>query len=84
MHPSALGAFAEQLREVQPRLQLLVTTHSPILLDHLDEPAAILVVRRTDAGTEVVREENPQAVRKALDESGFALGEFHQTKGFGD
>jgi predicted ATPase len=84
VHPAALGAFAEQLRDAKSRLQLLVTTHSPILLDHLDDPAAVLVVRRTEAGTTVTREENPQAVRKALDESGFALGEFHQTKGFGD
>jgi predicted ATPase len=83
VHPSALGAFVEHLRDARSRLQLLVTTHSPILLDHLDDPGAILVVRRTEAGTEVTREENPQAIRKALDESGFALGEFHQTKGFG-
>jgi predicted ATPase len=84
VHPSALRAFVEQLRDARSRLQLLVTTHSPILLDHLDDPGAILVVRRTDSGTVVAREENPQAIRRALDESGFALGEFHQTKGFGD
>jgi predicted ATPase len=83
VHPSALDAFAEHIRSAHDHVQLLVTTHSPLLLDRLDDPGAVLVVRRTESGTEVTREDNPEAVRRALDESGFALGEFHQTKGFG-
>jgi len=34
-------------------------------------------------GTRVYREGNPEAVRQALEASGFGLGEFYETKGFG-
>jgi hypothetical protein len=34
-------------------------------------------------GTTVDWEPNPEAVREALKESGFTLGEFYQTTGFG-
>ena len=61
----------------------MITTHSPQLLDVLDLPEAILLVRRTESGTKVVRESDPQLVRRALDASGFGLGEWHETKGFG-
>jgi len=84
VHPTALKGFAEYLLKAKDRVQILVTTHSPLLLDFLDKPEAVYVVRHTDqAGTLVSRESNAQAVRKALEESGFSLGEFYQTKGFG-
>ena len=84
VHPTALFSFVEHLLDVRKRVQLMVTTHSPLLLDFLDEPAAVSVVRRSDQeGTTVVREKNPDMVRKALDASGFGLGEFYETKGFG-
>jgi len=35
VHPGALAAFAEYLREASDHLQVLVTTHSPILLNYL-------------------------------------------------
>jgi predicted ATPase len=84
VHPTALTAFAEYLLKVRERVQILVTTHSSLLLDFLNEPAAVSVVRHTDTeGTRVNRETNPDAVREALKESGFGLGEFYETKGFG-
>ena len=84
IHPSALSAFVEHLRAAQDRVQFMVTTHSPLLLDLLDDPASVCVVqRRHGEGTAVHRETNPNGVRNALNESGFSLGEFHQTKGFG-
>jgi predicted ATPase len=83
VHPAALAAFAQYLKEASGSVQVLVTTHSPLLLDHLNAPEAICVVRRGDGGTEVERETNPEAVRSALTESGFGLGEFYETKGFG-
>ena len=85
IHPSALSAFVEYLRESQDRVQFMVTTHSPLLLDLLDDPASVCVVQRGDRdGTAVDREANPDGVRRALNASGFSLGEFHQTKGFGE
>jgi len=84
VHPTALAAFAEYLLKARDRVQILVTTHSPLLLDFLNEPEAVCVVRHSDqSGTRVTRESNTAAVRQALEASGFGLGEFHETKGFG-
>ena len=84
VHPTALSSFVEYLLDARGRVQFMVTTHSPLLLDFLDEPAAVSVVRRSDQeGTTVVREKNPDMVRKALEASGFGLGEYYETKGFG-
>ena len=84
VHPAALSSFVEHLRAARKSVQFMVTTHSPLLLDFLDEPEAVSVVRRGDSkGTTVVKEENPRDVRRALDASGFGLGEFYETKGFG-
>ena len=83
VHPTALSSFVQYLLDARNRVQFLVTTHSPLLLDFLDEPAAVRVVRRDDDGTTVMAQENPENVRKALEESGFGLGEFYETKGFG-
>ena len=83
VHPTALSSFVTFLTGAIGRVQFMVTTHSPLLLDFLNEPAAIHVVQRSDDGTAVVREKNPEGVRQALEESGFGLGEFYQTKGFG-
>ena len=83
IHPTALSSFVEHMLEARERVQLMVTTHSPLLLDLLDEPSTVSVVQRSEQGTAVLREENPDGVRRALEESGFGLGEFHETKGFG-
>ena len=83
VHPSALSSFAATLLAAKDRVQFAVTTHSPLLLDCIDAPEDVRVVRRDMGGTSVAREENPDGVRRALEESGFGLGEFYQTKGFG-
>ena len=84
VHPTALSSFVEYLLEAQGRVQFMVTTHSPLLLDCLDDPAVVRVVQRDDqGGTSVARENNPDGVKEALDAAGFGLGEFYETKGFG-
>ncbi len=84
VHPTALAAFAEYLRKARERVQILVTTHSPLLLDYLNDPAAVCFVRHSDQeGTRVNREGNTEGVRQALQASGFGLGEFYETTGFG-
>ncbi len=84
IHPSALSSFVLHLLDAVKRVHFIVTTHSPLLLDFLDNPAAVRIVRRDDrCGTHVSNEKNPDGVRKALDESGFGLGEYYQTRGFG-
>lgn len=84
IHPTALSAFAQHLLKARQRVQILITTHSPLLLDYLNEPSAVCVVHRSDEeGTKVIREEHPERIRTALVESGFGLGEFYETTGFG-
>jgi predicted ATPase len=83
VHPSALADFAQYLTAASIRLQVLVTTHSPLLLDSLEDPGAVVVVRRDEEGTQIIRESQPDDVRKALVESGFMLGEYHRARGFG-
>lgn len=84
VHPSALSALVEYMRAAQDRVQLMVTTHSPLLLDLLDDPAIVCVVQRSvGKGTTVSRTTNSEGIRRALDESEFRLGEYFQTKGFG-
>ena len=84
VHPAALDAFTQYLVNVRERVQLLVTTHSPLLLDYLNEPEAVRVVQRDEErGTIVLPQENSDGVRRALEASEFGLGQFFETKGFG-
>ena len=84
IHPSALYAFAEHLVRAKESVEVLITTHSPLMLDLLDDPSAVIAVKRDDVlGTVVQTEDNPEGVRKALEISGFGLGQYHETKGFG-
>ena len=84
IHPAALGDFVQLLVATSRRVQVLITTHSPTFLNFVEQPESVYVVRRDDlAGTKVFQEENPQGVRDALQATGFSLGEFYETKGFG-
>ena len=84
VHPAALSSLVEHLLDARKRVQIMLTTHSPLLLDFLDDPSAVNIVRRDEhMGTVITREENPEGVRKALDASGFGLGEYYETRGFG-
>jgi predicted ATPase len=53
VHPSALAAFADMIREASENVQLLLTTRSPLFLNYLDTPDAVCVVRRGAQGTYV-------------------------------
>lgn len=84
IHPAALSSFAEHMRVALGRVQFMVTTHSPMLLDVLDDPAAVNIVNRSNSeGTTVEKEQYPDGVRQALEASGFGLGEYYETRGFG-
>ena len=84
VHPTALKAFVDHIMEAREWAQFLVTTHSPLLLNYLDDPAAVNIVKRDNVkGATVQKESNPEGVRKALEASGFVLGEYYQTMSFG-
>ena len=84
VHPTALASFVEYLRRRQDEIQFILTTHSPRLLDYLDDPGAVRIVRRTGDGATTLGEPgDSDCIRKALQQSGFSLGEFYETQGFG-
>ena len=84
VHPGALSSLIEYLGSVGENSQLAVTTHSPLVLDALGDPALVRVVRRDERLGTVIDEGNSDGVRRALDASGFGLGEYYQTRGFGN
>ncbi len=69
VHPGALPLVYDYLREASEVSQVLVTTHSPHLLDLIDpDRDAIYVVQRIDGKTEVARvtEQQLEPVRRSL------------------
>lgn len=83
VHPSALSSLIEHLAGLGENTQLVITSHSPLVLDALDDSNVVRIARRdTERGT-VVESEDAGGIRKALDASGFRLGEYYQTRGFG-
>ena len=56
LHPDVLPTLAELLEQAAERTQLIITTHSDILVDALTEqPEAVLVARRDENGTRLER-----------------------------
>lgn len=56
LHPDVLPTLAELLREASRRCQLIVTTHSDILVDALtDIPESVLVCEKRDGATNLHR-----------------------------
>lgn len=56
LHPDILPTVAELLREASERTQLVVTTHSDVLVDAMSEtPEAVVVAEKGDQGTTLTR-----------------------------
>lgn len=56
LHPDILPTIAELLKDASTRMQLIVTTHSDILVDAMtDTPEAILVCEKAADGTRINR-----------------------------
>lgn len=56
LHPDVLPTLATLLKEASERTQLIVTTHSDVLVDALtDTPEAIMVAERSESGTTLER-----------------------------
>ncbi len=84
VHPTAIASFVDHIRSAKDQTQFIVTTHSPLLLDYLDDPSTVRAVQRLEDGATTVADKADGAnIRKALDESGFGLGAYHETQGFG-
>lgn len=56
LHPDILPTLADLLKEASEHCQLIVTTHSEILVDALsDQPESVLVAEKTEAGSTLTR-----------------------------
>jgi predicted ATPase len=78
VHPGILQMLAEMIKEVSQRRQILLTTHSPELLDYFD-PEDIVAVDYEDGAT-TARPLN-KAQSKAVRERLFSLGELMTVEG---
>lgn len=56
LHPDIVGGLAKHLRAASERMQLIVTTHSDILIDALsDTPESVVVFENHDGATRMTR-----------------------------
>ena len=56
LHPDLISGLAEMLKEASQRTQLIVTTHSDLLVSKFsDQPEAVVVCERTPSGTTLER-----------------------------
>lgn len=56
LHPDVLPTLADLLKEASTRTQLIVTTHSDVLVDAMgDRPEAVLVADKSEGGTTLTR-----------------------------
>jgi predicted ATPase len=72
IHPHLLELLAHVLKKASARSQILLTTHSPYLLNFL-EPEDIIIVEKREGATEASRPKDPGAIKEALKTLG--LGE---------
>lgn len=78
VHPGALAPLAELLEETSSRSQILLTTHSPELMDQLPVDS-LRVVNSIDRATTIEKVADHQV--KAVKEQLFLPGELHRTEG---
>ena len=78
LHPGTAEALAGILREAALRLQILITTHSPALINHVDV-ATLRAVARLNGQTVIsaIDEAQRQVIREGL----FDPGELHRFDG---
>ena len=78
VHPGVLAALAEILEEASLRQQVVITTHSPDLIDHLPIES-IRAVEFVEGETKVgkISETQAEAVKQGL----FTTGELHSMEG---
>ncbi|GKT26191.1 AAA family ATPase [Acidovorax sp. SUPP3334] len=78
VHPAVLSMLAEAFKEVAELTQIIVTTHSPQLIEHF-EPSNIRIVTMQDGVTQIapIKASQREAVQRGL----MTLGEFMAAEG---
>lgn len=81
LHPDIIPQLAEHLKSASERCQLIVTTHSDLLIDALsDRPASVLVCERDENGTHI-KPLDANEIAPWLEE--YRLGEYWLRGGIG-
>lgn len=62
LHPAATGALMDSLREASAHTQILVTTHSPDLLENFDPDADHMLVVQSQQGTTEIAAADPSSL----------------------
>lgn len=73
LHPGATGALIDSLTEASLKTQVIVTSHSPDILDRFDIPGEIISVRADSGLTELAPLD--EATRSALKDRLYTAGE---------
>ena len=74
LHPAASGVLLDGLRDAADNLQIIITSHSPDLLDDKDlNPESILAVESLDGNTSIARVD--EAGRSAVRDRLYTTGE---------
>ena len=73
MHPDAVALLAELLVDAAKRMQLVITTHSDVLLSALSEEVESIIVCENDGAGSSLRRLDPEWLKHWLDE--YRLGD---------
>lgn len=79
LHPMAITLLASLIRAASEKTQVIVSTQSPLLLDHF-EPEEVLVANRVDGSTQITRLEKGK-LEGWLEE--YSLGQLWEKNEFG-
>lgn len=79
IHPGAIPIIYDYLLQASQRSQVIVTTHSPELLDSIKDVQQIRVVSKTSECTTVsqIADDQKEAVKEGL----LSIGELHRSEG---
>ncbi|MCH8047985.1 MAG: AAA family ATPase [Planctomycetes bacterium] len=70
LHPDIMPTLAELLKDASTRTQLIVTTHSDVLIDALSESPEDVIVCEKNEGSSVMRRLDAESLRTWLSEYG--------------
>jgi len=79
LHPYAITMLASLVRQASVKTQVIVSTQSPLLLDHF-QPEDVLIADRVDGGTQLARLE-PAKLEKWLQD--YSLGQLWEKSELG-
>ena len=79
LHPYAITLLASLIKQASTKTQVIITTQSPLLLDHF-QPEDVLVADRVDGGTQFARL-NPSRLESWLED--YSLGQLWEKNELG-